>query len=206
MVVGIKDRYQLSRSSGSDNTGPLGDFTWTICDVKVVGLLALVYGRSLDERRDEKVVGLLALVYDRSLDGRRDEKGMAEEDGPSVVEGPKLAMGKSEHLNWSTNMDEAYIEEMLHEHRQRNYRDGVFSPDLYARMVANLREKLCMPRLTKQHLKNRTKTLKAHFSECYDMFRKDKISGFSWNSVTTRWGADAKVWEKIEKNRIASHK
>jgi hypothetical protein len=49
--------------------------------------------------------------------------------------------------------------------------------------------------MTKQHIKNRMKTMKDHFAESYDLF--GSLSGFSWNSTTRRFEAEEEVWKDL---------
>ncbi|KAI7736675.1 hypothetical protein M8C21_005888, partial [Ambrosia artemisiifolia] len=63
-------------------------------------------------------------------------------------------------------------------------------------MVEELSTKLGMD-FTKNHLKNRLKTLKSSFSQWYDMFRGTSLSGFSWNSNTQLIEAEDDVWDKL---------
>jgi hypothetical protein len=51
------------------------------------------------------------------------------------------------------------------------------------------------PNITKNHIKNRLKTLKAHFGEAHDMFHG--LSGFSWNSNTRKFQAEDEVWADL---------
>ncbi|KAK1427003.1 hypothetical protein QVD17_15685 [Tagetes erecta] len=101
-----------------------------------------------------------------------------------------------ENFKWTEYMDNAFIQSMLTQ-QDNGYRiNGTFTPQAYKNMVEELSTKLQM-NLTKNHLKNRLKTLKCHFSSWYDMFRGTSLSGFSWNPETQLIEAEDEVWEKL---------
>ena len=66
----------------------------------------------------------------------------------------------------------------------------------YENMVNELHEKIGMP-IEKGHLKNRIKTLKHNFYECYDLFKGR--SGFAWSPDTKMWTAKPELWKALEK-------
>lgn len=104
---------------------------------------------------------------------------------------------KKENLKWTAHMDGIFIEALLQQHRTENRVDGTFTTTAYDNILAELKQNLGME-LSKQHLKNRMKTLKTKFNEWwYDMFKGTKFSGFSWNPVTKLLGADAEVWKPL---------
>ncbi|KAL7219175.1 hypothetical protein ACSBR2_012282 [Camellia fascicularis] len=49
--------------------------------------------------------------------------------------------------------------------------------------------------LDKAKVKNRLKTIKEHFAECYDLFKH--TSGFAWSPVTRMFTAKPEVWEAL---------
>ncbi|RYR13367.1 hypothetical protein Ahy_B04g070402 isoform C [Arachis hypogaea] len=49
----------------------------------------------------------------------------------------------------------------------------------------------------KNHIKNRMKTLKHHFTEAYDLFHH--LSGFAWNPVSRKFEAKEEVWQDFIK-------
>lgn len=53
------------------------------------------------------------------------------------------------------------------------------------------------PSITKNHIKNRMKTLKNHFDEAYDLFHI--LSGFSWDPITRNFHAEDEVWDEFIK-------
>ncbi|XP_052111525.1 uncharacterized protein LOC127742833 [Arachis duranensis] len=53
------------------------------------------------------------------------------------------------------------------------------------------------PHITKNHIKNRMKTLQDHFAETYDLFHH--LSGFSWNPVTRKFEAEEEEKPHVEK-------
>ena len=50
--------------------------------------------------------------------------------------------------------------------------------------------------INKDKVKNRPKTLKKNFHECYDIF-KDGLSGFGWNDSLNMWTGKLEVWESL---------
>nr|XP_043609783.1 uncharacterized protein LOC122581605 [Erigeron canadensis] len=103
---------------------------------------------------------------------------------------------KEERFQWTAKMDEAFIEAMLKEQNEGNRIDGSFTPQAYTNMVNDLTAKLNKD-FKKEHLKNRLKTLKDHFSQCYDLFRGVSLSGFAWNSETRLIEAEDEVWDQL---------
>ncbi|KAM0020743.1 putative Myb/SANT-like domain-containing protein [Helianthus debilis subsp. tardiflorus] len=106
------------------------------------------------------------------------------------------ANGKKEQLKWTENMDNFFIQAMIVQQENGNRVNGNFTTHAYNNMVAELRTKLQMD-FTKNHLKNRLKTLKEHFSQWYDMFHGTSLNGFTWNSSTQLIEAEEEVWDKL---------
>ncbi|CAI9277491.1 unnamed protein product [Lactuca saligna] len=73
---------------------------------------------------------------------------------------------------------------------------GSFIPQAYNNMVEELNQKFGKS-LTKNHLKNRLKTLKSSFSQWYDIFHETSLSGFGWNYETQLIEADEEVWANL---------
>ncbi|KAI9153706.1 hypothetical protein LWI28_015372 [Acer negundo] len=73
---------------------------------------------------------------------------------------------------------------------------GNFTSKAYENIVLELREKLGVD-INKDKVKNRMKSLKTNFSECYDLFNKSGLSGFAWNLETKIWSAEPEVWENL---------
>lgn len=103
---------------------------------------------------------------------------------------------KREMLMWTPQMDEFFLQAMLTQQYHGNRIDGTFTSTAYTNMVNELHEKLNM-NFSKSHLKNRLKTLKDHFAQCYDLFRGVGLSGFAWNSETKLFEADNEVWDSL---------
>ncbi|KAK1421486.1 hypothetical protein QVD17_23845 [Tagetes erecta] len=103
---------------------------------------------------------------------------------------------KKEQLKWTNNMDNAFIQSMITQQDNGNRINGTFTSLAYKNMVQELSTKLQMD-FTKNHLKNRLKTLKERFSQWYDLFRETSLSGFSWNSTTQLIEADDEVWDAL---------
>ncbi|KAJ9544903.1 hypothetical protein OSB04_024610 [Centaurea solstitialis] len=86
---------------------------------------------------------------------------------------------------WTSHMDNAFIQAMLKEQDKGNRIDGTFTSQAYANMVDEL-SRMLNKDFNKNHLKNRLKTLKDHFSQCYDIFRGTKL-----------FEAEEEVWEAL---------
>ncbi|MBA0595310.1 hypothetical protein Gorai_012185, partial [Gossypium raimondii] len=65
-------------------------------------------------------------------------------------------------------------------------------------MANELHEKIGIP-IEKGLLKNRIKTLKHNFYECYDLF--NCRSGFAWSPGTKMWTAKPELWKALAKIR-----
>ena len=91
-------------------------------------------------------------------------------------------------------MDQILLNALMEEVHKGNRHDGSFSSEAYLNVVAVLRSNID-PTITKQHIKNRMKTLKDRFGEAYDLF--GSLSGFGWNSTTRRFTAEEQVWQEL---------
>ncbi|CAI9297651.1 unnamed protein product [Lactuca saligna] len=103
---------------------------------------------------------------------------------------------KKEQLKWTDWMDYCFIQSMMTQDEKGLRISGSFIPQAYNNMVEELNQKFGKT-LTKNHLKNRLKTLKLGFSQWYDMFRGTSLSGFGWNSETQLIEADEEVWANL---------
>ena len=72
--------------------------------------------------------------------------------------------------------------------------NGTFTSKAYDDIVKELVEKFDM--INKDKVKNRQKTLKNNFHECYDIF-KDGLSCFGWNDFLNMWIAEPEVCEPL---------
>ncbi|TYG69010.1 hypothetical protein ES288_D05G197300v1 [Gossypium darwinii] len=68
----------------------------------------------------------------------------------------------------------------------------------YENMANELHEKIGIP-IEKGLLKNRIKTLKHNFYECYDLF--NCRSGFAWSPGTKMWTAKPELWKALAKSK-----
>ncbi|KAK2455533.1 hypothetical protein QL285_002975 [Trifolium repens] len=87
---------------------------------------------------------------------------------------------------------------LAEEANKGNRHDGAWTTEAYNNMVEDLRSTIG-PNITKNHIKNRMKTLKNHFAEAYDLFHS--LSGFSWNPITQKFDAEDDVWEELIKGK-----
>ena len=75
-----------------------------------------------------------------------------------------------------------------------NMHDGAWTSEACNNIVDALRSTI-EPSITKNHIKNRMKTLKNHFAEAYDLFHI--LSGFSWDPITRKFHAENEVWDEL---------
>ncbi|XP_028077837.1 uncharacterized protein At2g29880-like [Camellia sinensis] len=91
-------------------------------------------------------------------------------------------------------MDDALIDALYHQHVEGNRVNGTFTTSAYDKIVKELREMYNLD-LDKAKVKNRLKTIKEHFAECYDSFKH--TSGFAWSPVTRMFTTEPEVWEAL---------
>ncbi|KAA3490222.1 Myb_DNA-bind_3 domain-containing protein [Gossypium australe] len=111
-------------------------------------------------------------------------------------------MGKSKNINVNKRntqpMDDVLIDALLHQQSLGNRIDRVFTTMAYENMANELHEKIGIP-IEKGLLKNRIKTLKHNFYECYDLF--NCRSGFAWSPDTKMWTAKPELWKALAKSK-----
>lgn len=99
-----------------------------------------------------------------------------------------------DNLRWTSEMDESFIDALLEETAKGNRPDNTFTTSAYDNMVQSLTTAFGS-HITKNHLKNRKKTLSVRFAELYDLF--NGLSGFSWSPMTKLFEADDQVWNDL---------
>ena len=82
----------------------------------------------------------------------------------------------SKEVQWSSVIDDALVDDFLHQVIINGRVNGTFTSRAYDDIVKELVEKFDME-INKDKVKNRQNTLKKNFHECYDIF-KDGLSGF----------------------------
>ena len=102
---------------------------------------------------------------------------------------------KKDREYWTVVMDDVLIDALLHQHHLGNRNGSVFTTHAYDNIVKELQEKFEKP-IDKQKVKNRIKTIKYNWSDCYDVF-KNGLSGFAWSPITKMWSAEPEVWESL---------
>ncbi|KAI3701264.1 hypothetical protein L2E82_45915 [Cichorium intybus] len=107
---------------------------------------------------------------------------------------------KKEQLKWTEKMDSAFVQAMIKQQDKGNRIKGTFTTQAYADMTEELSAILQM-NITKNHLKNRLKTLKTAFSQWYDLFQGTSMSGFSWNANTRLIEAEDEIWDNLIKSK-----
>ena len=89
---------------------------------------------------------------------------------------------KKDREYWTTVMDDVLIDALLHQHHLGNRNGSVFTTHAYDNIVKELQEKFEKP-IDKKNVKNRIKTIKCNWLDCYDVF-KNGLSGFAWSPIT----------------------
>ena len=83
---------------------------------------------------------------------------------------------------WTTIIYDVLIDAPLHQHHLGNRNGSVFTTHAYDNIVKELQEKFEKP-IDKKNVKNRIKTIKCNWLDCYDVF-KNGLSGFAWSPIT----------------------
>ncbi|RYR14490.1 hypothetical protein Ahy_B04g071069 [Arachis hypogaea] len=88
-----------------------------------------------------------------------------------------------DNLRWSDNMNEVLLNALVEETFKGNRHNSFWTTKVYANVVKILSIAIG-PHITKNYIKNKTKTLKDHFAKAYDLFHH--LSEFAWNNLVTR--------------------
>ncbi|KAG5529399.1 hypothetical protein RHGRI_029951 [Rhododendron griersonianum] len=114
------------------------------------------------------------------------KKKLTNEDGKKV-----------ERFMWTHQMDDALIDALYNQHVEGNRVNQTFTMLAYDNILKEQREAFNMEmELDKTKIRNRLKTIKEHFGECYDLF-KNRTSGFAWSPVTRTFNAEPEVWKEL---------
>ncbi|XLS46098.1 hypothetical protein HN51_002963, partial [Arachis hypogaea] len=100
-----------------------------------------------------------------------------------------------DNLRWSDDMDEVLLNALAEEASKGNRHDGSWTTEAYANVVKTLSIAIG-PHITKNHIKNRIKTLKDHFAEAYDLFHhltEEKV----WQDFIKE-KPQAEKWKKMQ--------
>ncbi|QHN91774.1 uncharacterized protein LOC110264863 isoform X2 [Arachis ipaensis] len=108
-----------------------------------------------------------------------------------------------DNLRWSDEMDEVLLNALAEEALKGNRHDGSWTTEAYAKAVKTLSIAIG-PNITKNHIKNRMKTLKDHFVQAYDLFHH--LSGFARNLVTRKFEAEEEVLQDFIKEKLYAEK
>ncbi|KDP36781.1 hypothetical protein JCGZ_08072 [Jatropha curcas] len=120
-----------------------------------------------------------------------------------VSKSKKTNAAKRDVFKWTERMDDAFIDALVHQQRLGNRVDNIFTTAAYDNMLKELREKIAMP-FQKDHLKNRLKSLKNNFKECFDLF--NGVSGFAWSPETKMFSAKPEAWKAFVKEKPEAKK
>uniref|UniRef100_A0A803N437 Myb/SANT-like domain-containing protein n=1 Tax=Chenopodium quinoa TaxID=63459 RepID=A0A803N437_CHEQI len=111
-----------------------------------------------------------------------------------MVKKNKSSDGKaSTSLRWTLHMDKVFLDALIAKDINGNRVDGQFISKAYENVVKECTEKLNHP-FTKEHLKNRLKTIKSNFNDVYDLFN---ASGWGWNEETELFENVDEVWDNL---------
>ncbi|XP_068504308.1 L10-interacting MYB domain-containing protein-like [Phaseolus vulgaris] len=91
-------------------------------------------------------------------------------------------------------MDLALLSAMVEEARRGSRVDGSWTTQGYNNIVMALHE-VGMHTITKNHVKNRQKSLKDRWREVHDLF--SSLSGFAWNQSSKKIEAEDEVWDSL---------
>ncbi|KAJ3685960.1 hypothetical protein LUZ61_015124 [Rhynchospora tenuis] len=105
-------------------------------------------------------------------------------------------VSKDDSVTWTPQMDDVLIDAFVHQNNIGNRVGGTFTSKAHDNILKEVSEKFPEVSFDKAKIKNRMKYIKRGFGPCYDIF-KNGLSGFSWNSATSTWGASADVWKKL---------
>ena len=95
---------------------------------------------------------------------------------------------------WTDDMDNCLVDAIIEEARSGNRVDGSWTTQVYTNIVQSLR---CagFDSVTKNHVKNRLKTLKERWREVHDLFKG--TSGFSYSPLTKMFEAKDTFWDEL---------
>ncbi|XP_074561012.1 uncharacterized protein LOC141817238 isoform X2 [Curcuma longa] len=103
---------------------------------------------------------------------------------------------KKDTLKWLEEMDDVLVDAMIEQQNNGNRVDGMFTTAAYTQMTSICQEKLGIS-LTKDHLKNRIKTLKNNFVAAYEIFKN--ASGVQWSESKKMFDATNEIWDELIK-------
>lgn len=99
----------------------------------------------------------------------------------------------STNLKWTTPMDKVFLDALIAEEINGNRVDGQFTSKAYENVVKECTKRLSYP-FTKDHLKNRLKTIKTNFGEVHDLFH---ASGWGWDEETKLFNNEEEIWQSL---------
>ena len=104
-----------------------------------------------------------------------------------------------EFMRWTDDMDSRLIDALIEEARLRNRVDGTWTSHAYTNIVQALHN-AGVADVSKNHVKNRLKTLKDKWREVHDLFKG--TSGFAYSPLTKRYEAEDSVWDELIRVRM----
>ncbi|KAG6527993.1 hypothetical protein ZIOFF_010130 [Zingiber officinale] len=138
---------------------------------------------------------LMGVDPDERLISEVDHKLSVNYDNEVLVEmSSTVEQVKKDMIKWTDEMDKIFIDVMLDRQVNGNRVGSTFTSTAYKEMVVICHEKTKIS-LTKDHLKNRMKTLKTNFNSCYDLFKN--ASGVQWHAESKRFEAEEEVWKQL---------
>ncbi|XP_059640342.1 uncharacterized protein LOC132282621 isoform X1 [Cornus florida] len=105
---------------------------------------------------------------------------------------------KRDRCVWTAQMDDIFVDALHNQFVKGNMIDGTFTTKAYNEIVHELKERLGID-INKDKVKNRLKTIKKIFNECFNLF-KTGLSGFAWSEATKMWYAEPEVWASLIKS------
>ncbi|XP_059654215.1 uncharacterized protein LOC132300925 [Cornus florida] len=98
---------------------------------------------------------------------------------------------KRDRCVWTAQMNDIFVDALHNQFVKGNMIEGTFTTKAYSEIVHELTERLGID-INKDKVKNRLKTIKKTFHECFDLF-KTGLSGFAWSEATKMWYAEPEV-------------
>ncbi|XP_059629816.1 uncharacterized protein LOC132272739 [Cornus florida] len=144
----------------------------------------------LNETRNEK-----AGPVERSEDHSLEEYLRDSINIRMSKESSKSGVSKKDRLDWNAQMDDIFVDALHNQYLKGNMLDGTFTTRAYHEIVEELKQKLGID-INKDKVKNRLKTTKTRFNECFNLFKND-LSGFAWSQETKMWSTEPKVWADL---------
>lgn len=102
--------------------------------------------------------------------------------------------GPKKNLLWTQEMDDYLVDVLYEQALCGNKIDRSFTATAYANASKAMSQKFG-ENISKEHIKNRLKTIRQNFNLAYDLVKN--TSGLGWNEETRMLEADPDVWKEL---------